>query len=47
MAECAGYLHEHFVNQIEIHRGRYKAPLAPGVSVEMKADSVAGHIYQE
>jgi L-fuconate dehydratase len=46
MAEYAGHLREHFVNPIEIHRGRYKAPLAPGFSAEMKAVSIAGHIYQ-
>jgi L-fuconate dehydratase len=46
MTEYAGHLHEHFVNPIEIHRGRYRAPLAPGFSAEMKADSIAGHIYR-
>jgi len=46
MTEYAGHLHEHFVNPIEIYRGRYKVPLAPGFSAEMKADSIAGHIHQ-
>jgi len=41
MAEHAGHLHEHFVDPIEIHRGRYRAPLRPGFSAEMKAESIA------
>jgi L-fuconate dehydratase len=40
MTEHAGHLHEHFVNPIEIAQGRYRVPLAPGFSSEMKIQSI-------
>ena len=40
MAEHAGHLHEHFVHPIEIRRGRYQAPLAPGFSAEIRPESI-------
>jgi L-fuconate dehydratase len=46
MTEHAGHLHEHFVNPIEIERGRYLAPRAPGFSAEMKQRSIEEHIYR-
>jgi len=45
MTEYAQHLHEHFVNPVEIHRGRYRAPLAPGFSAELKPQAIADHIY--
>jgi len=45
MTEHAGHLHEHFVQPIEIQNGRYRAPLAPGFSAEMKPDSIAAHTF--
>jgi len=45
MTEHAGHLHEHFVHPIEIRQGRYRAPLAPGFSAEMKPDSILAHIF--
>jgi L-fuconate dehydratase len=45
MTEHSGHLHEHFVDPIEIERGRYKAPLRPGFSAEMKSQSIADHAY--
>jgi L-fuconate dehydratase len=45
MTEHAGHLHEHFVDPIEIERGRYKAPLLPGFSAEMKAQSIVDYAY--
>jgi L-fuconate dehydratase len=41
MAEHAGHLHEHFVDPIVIERGRYRAPLQPGFSAQMKARTIA------
>lgn len=43
MTEHAGHLHEHFVYPIQIKRGRYKAPLSPGYSAKMKAQSIIAH----
>jgi L-fuconate dehydratase len=46
MTEHAVHLHEHFLDPIEIERGRYKAPLRPGFSAEMKSQSIAEYAYQ-
>ena len=46
MTEHAGHLHEHFVHPITIERGRYRAPLSPGFSSEMKTDSVASYTFR-
>ncbi|MFT3723340.1 MAG: enolase C-terminal domain-like protein [Hyphomonadaceae bacterium] len=46
MTEHAGHLHEHFVDPITMDRGRYRAPLAPGFSAEMKPDSVARYTFR-
>jgi L-fuconate dehydratase len=43
MTEHAAHLHEHFVDPIEIERGRYKAPMRPGFSTEMKSQSIADY----
>jgi len=40
MTEHAGQLHEHFVDPIRIERGRYKAPVKPGFSAQIKAQSL-------
>jgi L-fuconate dehydratase len=40
MTEHAGHLHEHFRHPIEIERGRYRMPTAPGFSAEMHAASI-------
>ena len=45
MTEHAGHLHEHFVHPIEVQNGRYRVPLAPGFSAEMKPASIAAHIF--
>jgi L-fuconate dehydratase len=45
MTEHAGHLHEHFVDPIVIERGRYRAPVNPGFSAEIKAQSIAEHTY--
>jgi L-fuconate dehydratase len=45
MTEHAGHLHEHFVYPITMDRGRYRAPLAPGFSSEMKAKSISDYSF--
>jgi L-fuconate dehydratase len=47
MCEHAGQLHEHFLNPIKIERGRYKAPIEPGFSAQMKPQSIAEHIWRK
>jgi L-fuconate dehydratase len=38
--EFVDHLHEHFVYPVEIRKGNYVAPLAPGYSIEMKSESI-------
>ena len=45
--EYFGHLHEHFVHPVEIRRGRYLVPRAPGYSSEMKPESVRFHLYPD
>jgi L-fuconate dehydratase len=47
MIEHAGHLHEHFVDPIVVARGRYRAPVRPGFSVEMKAASRAEFAFPD
>jgi L-fuconate dehydratase len=39
--EYVDHLHEHFVHPCDVERGAYRAPAAPGFSIEMKASSLA------
>jgi L-fuconate dehydratase len=41
VCEFVDHLHEHFVDPVRVERGRYRAPEAPGYSIEMKAESLA------
>ncbi|GAA1446008.1 enolase C-terminal domain-like protein [Leifsonia poae] len=41
MIEYTKHLHEHFVAPVELVGGRYCAPLAPGIGMEMLASSLA------
>lgn len=43
--EYVDHLHEHFVHPCEIERGAYRAPEAPGFSIEMKPSSLAAYRY--
>jgi L-fuconate dehydratase len=45
MTEHAAHLHEHFVDPIHIERGRYIAPIKPGLSLEMHPKSIAEHRF--
>jgi L-fuconate dehydratase len=43
--EYVDHLHEHFVEPVRIVRGRYAAPVLPGVGAEMLPESVARWTY--
>jgi L-fuconate dehydratase len=43
MTEHAAHLHEHFIDPVQIERGRYQAPSRAGFSAEMRAQSIAEH----
>ncbi|WP_434315932.1 enolase C-terminal domain-like protein [Leifsonia sp. P73] len=45
MIEYTKHLHEHFVTPVELERGRYRAPLAPGIGMEMLSESLYAHQY--
>jgi L-fuconate dehydratase len=47
VAEFVDHLHEHFVSPCAVRQGRYLAPRAPGFSIEMKAASIAAHLFAE
>jgi L-fuconate dehydratase len=40
MTEHAAHLHEHFIDPIRIERGRYQVPRLPGISAQMKPESI-------
>jgi L-fuconate dehydratase len=41
MTEFADHLHEHFVDPVVVHGGRYRVPTTPGYSIEMRPESLA------
>lgn len=43
--EFVDHLHEHFVTPVEVHSGRYWAPLGPGAGTQMHADSISRHTF--
>jgi L-fuconate dehydratase len=45
MIEYVDHLHEHFVDPVVVIDGRYRAPMAPGYSAEMKPDSLRRHTF--
>ena len=45
MIEFVDHLHQHFVTPVDVHGGRYHAPLAPGAGAEMLAASIDEHRY--
>jgi len=47
VVEYVDHLHEHFVDPVVVERGRYRAPLAPGYSIEMKPSSLAEYAYPD
>jgi L-fuconate dehydratase len=45
MIEYVDHLHEHFVVPTDVQGGVYRAPLAPGIGMEMKAASRAAYEF--
>jgi L-fuconate dehydratase len=45
VVEYVDHLHEHFVNPVVMHNGRYMAPRAAGYSATMKPESIAAYTY--
>ncbi|WUI15047.1 fuconate dehydratase [Kineococcus sp. NBC_00420] len=45
VVEHVDHLHEHFVTPVQLERGRYRAPTAPGGGGEMLVGSVLEHTY--
>ena len=45
MIEHVDHLHEHFVDPVNVVRGRYMPPNAPGLHARMKAESLANYAY--
>jgi len=43
--EFVDHLHEHFIDPVTIHKGRYLAPTRPGFSAEMHPRSIAEHTF--
>jgi L-fuconate dehydratase len=46
MCEYTSHLHEHFVDPVEMRQGRYRAPLQPGFSAQMRAKSIVEATYK-
>ena len=45
--EYVDHLHEHFVDPVRIHGGRYLVPEAPGYSITMKPDSLVRFAFPD
>lgn len=47
MLEYVDHLHEHFVDPVQIQNGRYQAPTKPGLSQELRTESITGFTYPD
>jgi L-fuconate dehydratase len=45
IVEYVDHLHEHFLDPVVVRDGRYRLPVKPGYSVEMKAASLEAHAF--
>ena len=45
VVEYVDHLHEHFVDPVVVHSGRYRVPVEPGYSVAMKPASLEAYAY--
>jgi L-fuconate dehydratase len=45
VVEYVDHLHEHFVDAVDVDRGRYRVPMAPGYSITMKPESLRAYVY--
>jgi L-fuconate dehydratase len=47
MTEYADHLHEHMVQRLDVRDGRYRAPLGPGMGIELEPASLARFRYPD
>ncbi len=47
MIEYADHLHEHHVQRLDVHDGRYWAPTGPGFGVELEPESIATYAFPD
>jgi L-fuconate dehydratase len=47
LIEYVDHLHDHFVNPVQMRRGRYMPPGAPGYSATMRPESIAAHTFPD
>jgi L-fuconate dehydratase len=47
VTEFVDHLHEHFETPVVIRNARYLAPMEPGYSIEIKADSRIRHRFPD
>jgi L-fuconate dehydratase len=47
VVEYVDHLHEHFIDPVVVHDGRYRAPQAPGYSIQMKPASLAEFAFPD
>jgi L-fuconate dehydratase len=47
MIEYVDHLHDHFVDPVVIRNGRYQVPTAPGLSTEIKRDSLERYRFPD
>jgi L-fuconate dehydratase len=45
VVEYVDHLHEHFLDPVEIRGAHYVAPRLPGYSTQIRAESIAAHLY--
>jgi L-fuconate dehydratase len=47
VCEFVDHLHEHFVDPVRVHNGRYQVPTAPGYSIEIRPESLAEFAFPD
>ncbi len=47
LIEYVDHLHEHFLNPVVMHGGRYMPPSQPGYSATMRPESIADHAFPQ
>ncbi len=47
MIEYADHLHEHMVQRLDVHDGRYWPPQGPGLGIELEPSSLATYAYPD
>jgi L-fuconate dehydratase len=47
LLEYVDHLHEHFIDPVEVRGGRYRVPMAPGYTIQMKPESLAAYAFPD